>query len=464
MRAAPRGGILRSMSVRGRMGVTRETRLLAATIGISLIVLLVLSRFRFPAATDTPRPSAAAQPLARLAARAAFDDLSLAVRELSSRVNGSLVVVRVSAPPVDDGSIVPAGDGTSRLVPALRVRDDAAVVAVQDGATVEGVLGAPGPAVVMGRDPVRGLVVVRVPVVSAPVLSIREDEQPPATPGYAAVSEASIGGTALRPVFIGRSDAVTDPRWDTPVFTLGRGLVGDAGAPVFLLDGRLAGVVGFTEGAPTLVPASAVMATVEQLLRGTLTTTGDIGVTVQPMDATLARLTGTGSGAVVAAVAPDGPADGVLAPGDVITAVNNQPVRTAEAWRLRVSRAAAGTRLTLTLRRHGEYLNLPVTVRHRPSQESESAAASTTSVRGQAALGLTLRAAAGAGAEVVRVQPGSVGDAAGLRAGDLVVSLGTARAPSPGVITAAFDALTRGRVLYLSIERDGQPRLVALSR
>lgn len=349
-------------------------------------------------------------------------------------------------------------------MPALRVRDDAAVVAVQDDATVEGVLGMPGPAVVIGRDPVRGLVVVRVPVVPAPVLSMREDAQPLATPGYAAVSEASIGGTALRPVFIGRSDAVTDPRWDTPVFTLGRGLLGDAGAPVFLLDGRLAGVVGFTEGAPTLVPASAVMGTVELLLSGTLTTTGDIGVTVQPMDAALARFTGSGSGAVVAAVAPEGPADGVLAPGDVITAVDNQPVRTAEAWRLRVSRAAAGTRLTVTVRRNHEYLNLPVVVRHRPRPEPDTATAVTQPAPGQASLGLTLRAAAGAGAEVVRVQPGSAGDTAGLRAGDLVVSLGTTRAPSPGEVTAAFDALTRGRALYLSIERDGRARLVALSR
>lgn len=451
------------MSVRGRIGVTRETRLLAATIGISLIVLLVLSRFRFPAATDAPRDSAAAQPLARLAARAAFDDLSLAVRELSSRVSGSLIVVRVSTTAAEDGPAVSGGDAGSRLVPALRVRDDAAVVAVPDGTSVEGVLGVPGPTVFIGRDPVRGLALVRVPVASAPVLSIREDVQPPATPGYAVVSEASIGGTALRPVFIGRSDAVTDPRWDTPVFTLGRGLVGDAGAPVFLLDGRLAGVVGFTDGAPTLVPASAVMATVEQLLRGTRATLGDIGVTVQAVDAALARVTGTGSGAVVVAVAPDGPADGVLAPGDVITAVNSQPVRTAEAWRLRVARATAGTRLTLTLRRNHEYLNLPVVVRNRPSPASEDAGAARPAP-GQAALGLTLRTAAGAGAEVVRVQPGSVGDTAGLRAGDLVVSLGPTRAPSPADITAAFDALTRGRVLYLSIERDGQPRLVALSR
>lgn len=443
------------------MGVARETRLLAATIGVSIIVLLVLSRFRFPAAIDAPRDSAAAQPLARLAARAAFDDLSLAVRELSSRVNGSLIVIRVSATPPGDQS--GRGEAGTRLVPALRVRDDAAVVAVSEGTSIEGVLGVPGPTAVIARDPVRGLALVRVPAVSAPVLTIREDVQPLTTPGYAAVGEASIGGAALRPVFIGRSDAITDPRWDAPLFTLGRSVSTDAGAPVFMLDGRLAGVVTLSEGEPTLVPAAAIMGTVEQLLRGTLTTSGDIGVTVQPVDAALARVTGTGSGAVVAAVAAKSPADGVLAPGDVITAVNNQPIRTAEGWRLRVSRATAGTRLTLTIRRNHEYTNVPVVVRDRPSRAPE-AAANAAAAAGQPPLGLTLRAVSGTGAEVLRVLPGSVAEAAGLRAGDLVVSLGRARTPSPADITAAYEALPRGGVVYLSLERDGQPRLVALTR
>ena len=104
-----------------------ETRLLAATIGVSLVVLLVLSRFRFPEASPESRDWASAQPLARLAARAAFDDLSLAVRELSSRVNASLLVVRTAAAGPANAEARERSGGT-RLVPALRVRDDAAVL------------------------------------------------------------------------------------------------------------------------------------------------------------------------------------------------------------------------------------------------------------------------------------------------------------------------------------------------
>jgi hypothetical protein len=44
------------------------------------------------------------------------------------------------------------------------------------------------------------------------------------------------------------------------------------------------------------------------------------------------------------------------------------------------------------------------------------------------------------------------------------VSLGRSRAPAPGDIAAAFAALAAEDSLYLSVEREGQPRLVALQR
>ena len=128
------------MSTRGRPGISRETRLLAATIAVSVVVLLVLSRFRFPAVAGPDVDGAAAQPLARLAARAAFDDLSLAVRELTARVEASLLVIRTATRPASavevfsslaDVADAAGGTGrTRRLVPALRLRDDSALVAV----------------------------------------------------------------------------------------------------------------------------------------------------------------------------------------------------------------------------------------------------------------------------------------------------------------------------------------------
>ena len=453
------------MTSAGRSGFSRESRLLAATIGVSLVVLLVLSRFRFPDASTDARDGAAAQPLARLAARAAFDDLSLAVRELTSRVNGSLLAVRTSGPAGAATALSPTSRD-SRLLPALRVRDDAAVVLVPEGTVVEGVIGVPGPVTVLARDAVRGFALVRVPPQTAPMLSIREGQQPLPAPGYLAVAEATGAGTSVRPVFVGRSDGVGDPRWDTPLLTLGRGAAADIGAPVFTLDGRFAGMVTATDGAPALIPADVVLASVDQLLRGAVTTTGDIGVATQPLDQALARATGASFGAVVAAVDTESPAAQTIAPGDVITAVNGQPIRSPDALRLRVSRTAPGTSLTLTLRREGVFLSVPVTVRARPTAATAPAPAvrAATATTAERTLGLTLRGVAGTGSEVLRVQAGSIAEACGLRAGDLVVGLGRARTPAPDDITAAFTKLPAGGALFLSVERDGEPRLVALQR
>lgn len=452
------------MSSPGGTGFSRETRLLAATIGVSLVVLLVLSRFRFPETSPDSRDGSSAQPLARLAARAAFDDLSLALRELTGRVGGSLLVVRVGHPGTGTSDGARASTEDRRLLPALRVRDDAAVVLTGEGGVVEAVVGVAGPVTVLARDAVRGLSLVRVPSVPAPVLTVREGQQPLSAPGYLAVAEASEAGTSLRPIFVGRSDGLGDPRWDGPLLTVGRGAAGDLGAPVFTLDGRLAGLVTAADGQPAVIPAAVVLATVDQLLKHGAPPAGDIGVIVQSLDPLLEAVTGVSAGAAIAAVRADGPAAASFVPGDVVTAVNGQPIRSPHGFRLRVARAAPGTTLALTVRRDGGFFTAPVTVRPRPATEVARAPLPHSSPQADRTLGLTMRALPGRGSEVIRVQPGSVAEAAGLRVGDVVVSAARTRAPAPEAIASAFAALPAGGALFLSVERDAQPRLIALRR
>ena len=62
------------------------------------------------------------------------------------------------------------------------------------------------------------------------------------------------------------------------------------------------------------------------------------------------------------------------------------------------------------------------------------------------------------------MQPDSVASAAGLRVGDVVIAAGRQRAPTADQIAAAYAALSRGGAVFLSIEREGRPRLVSLTR
>ncbi len=446
------------MQLAGMPRPSREVRLLVATIVVSVAVLLVLSRFRFPASSAEARDSSATQPLARLAARAAFDDLSLTVRELQTRVAGSLVVVQIAPDVTADRASVP---GTRRFAAALRVRDDAAMVMSGEGMSVEAVVGVPGPVAVLASDPVRGITVVRIPAAPAPVMQVRESGQPVPAPEYMAVVEASAGGAGLRPVFVSRSDAVSDPRWDSPLLAIGRSVGADAGAPVFALDGRLAGVLTPGDDVPLLVPAAVLLDRAHQLLRTGAPVTGDVGIVTHDLDARLASAIGVTSGAAIVSVDAGGPAASAFGPGDVVTAINNQPIVDARAFRQRVSRTAPGTTLTMRVRRDGDYVSQAVVVRALPSASATAGAAPD---RSGLPLGLTLRATPRVGSTIVSVQPDSAAARGGLVAGDRIVAIGRTPAPQPGDVTAAFAALAPRAALVLSVEHDARTRLVAVVR
>ena len=86
------------------------------------------------------------------------------MRELSGRVNGSLVVLRTTAPGAAATAAQTVPATSSRLLPALRVRDDVAVVFVPDGAiVVDGVDRRARTGHRDGPRAVRGLTLVRVP-------------------------------------------------------------------------------------------------------------------------------------------------------------------------------------------------------------------------------------------------------------------------------------------------------------
>lgn len=83
------------MAVSPRARLTRETRLLLIVVTLSAVVLIVLSRFRFPDRPATASSGATPLPLERLAARATYDELATIIADLGTRVTPSVVVLRV---------------------------------------------------------------------------------------------------------------------------------------------------------------------------------------------------------------------------------------------------------------------------------------------------------------------------------------------------------------------------------
>jgi PDZ domain-containing protein len=80
-------------------------------------------------------------------------------------------------------------------------------------------------------------------------------------------------------------------------------------------------------------------------------------------------VTATGSGAVVEQILIDGPADGKLKPGDVITAIDGEPVRLRDQVGTIVRSKPAGTTFTFTVTRTGRTRSVKVKTEEAPSGE-----------------------------------------------------------------------------------------------
>jgi hypothetical protein len=258
----------------------RETRLLVLVIVVSLAVLLLLARFRFPPVGLTAGPPTPG-PLDKLAARATYDDLAAAIAAVVQRVEPSIVIVQVDSPPPDEKekekergrergkekvSPPPAtSPSPPRFLPAIRLRPDLALVHVPAGMRVSPAQGFSGPTAVFAMDPKREIALVRVTPLPESTSSVPSALERFPGFSYVAVIEAAMGGPSARPAFIGRLDTSVDDRWQPSPSVIGGVPEATAGSLLFAIDGRLIGMVLPQFGSLAVVTPAALNAVVTEL-------------------------------------------------------------------------------------------------------------------------------------------------------------------------------------------------------
>ncbi len=244
----------------------RETRLLALVVVVSIAVLLVLARFRFPAANlNAPPPPS---PLAGLSGRAAFDDLAQAMSTLLGRVSGRVVIVelaqekpRARAP--RPGATEPGATEIVRRAIALRVGPDLAVLHVGPGLRPQSIAGESSPIEVVAADSKRQLALVRLPM--SPDAGSDLGTEGFSGFAYVGAIEPTAGGPTIQPLFVGRLNTISDPRWPSPVTALGETGAASAGSFLFGVDGRLIGMIVRDGSDASIVPASVLQTAVSDL-------------------------------------------------------------------------------------------------------------------------------------------------------------------------------------------------------
>ena len=257
---------------------------------------------------------------------------------------------------------------------------------------------------------------------------------------------------------------------------------GNSGGPLANLDGEIIGINsaissrgGGNDGIGFAVPSSTVRRVVDSIIASGRVARGYLGIGVQPADEQL--LAGLGlestTGVLVNRVERDSPAAKAgLEPGDLITGVAGQAVRTPGELIAAIGQAAPGADIDVQAVRDGRSRTMHATLAERQDDGAPRRAgglehgAKPSSVIGR--LGFALRAPGdGATVEsgllVERVDPTGPAARAGIEPGDIVRRIGARTVDSLEDARDAIAASTADAPLALLIERDGMSRYIVLA-
>ncbi|MFS8145339.1 DegQ family serine endoprotease [Rhizobium sp. BR 249] len=264
---------------------------------------------------------------------------------------------------------------------------------------------------------------------------------------------------------------------------------GNSGGPLVDRDGNVVGINtaiyspnGGSVGVGFAIPSDEAKAIVAKLQKDGSIDHGYLGVQIQPVTKDVADAVGLAKtgGALVAAVTADtAAARAGLKPGDIITAVGSETVKTPKDLSRLVADLSPGAKESVSVWRDGKTIDLGVTVGGNENSQKQAAAENSDSQgqnTGQPSLGIGLAdltpdvrqqldlPRSVSGAVVASVNPDKAAAAAGIQSGDVIVSVNDKPVHNARDVKAAVaEAGKAGRKsVLLLIERDGNKTFVAV--
>jgi len=251
---------------------------------------------------------------------------------------------------------------------------------------------------------------------------------------------------------------------------------GNSGGPLFDLKGEVVGInsqiisrTGGSMGLSFAIPSDIAVEVIEELKKEGHVTRGWLGISFQNVDRNLAKSFGldTAEGALVAEVVPDSPADKAgLKAGDVITKMNDENIESASDLPHFLGRVKPDTKVTLSLVRDKKLMTLPVVVEALPQEVVETDKSGQVKPAAYGRLGVQIRGLTDQersrigqkqpGVVVEAVDPDSSAFEAGIRRGDLILTINQQQVSNEEQYKKAVAALKDGSTIPVLIARRGE--------
>ncbi|MCJ8517293.1 serine protease Do [Pseudorhizobium tarimense] len=256
---------------------------------------------------------------------------------------------------------------------------------------------------------------------------------------------------------------------------------GNSGGPAFNLEGEVIGIntaifspSGGNVGIAFAIPASVAKDVVQDLIDDGKVERGWLGVQIQPVTKDIAESLGLSETQGALVVAPQEGSPGQKAgiqQGDVITAINGEPIKDARDLARKVAAFGPDTKVEVAVWRDGKSQNIDVTLGNLASEDAAAAepvepdAPVPSSEKALSSLGITVAPADnGTGLAVTDVDPESEAASRGLRAGEKIVSVNNQSVSEAGDIEKVIEQARkdgRTRALF-QVESDRGSRFIAL--
>lgn len=255
---------------------------------------------------------------------------------------------------------------------------------------------------------------------------------------------------------------------------------GNSGGPLLNMSGEVIGIntaivtnngSGGYMGIGFAIPSNIARHVMDQLIKSGSVTRGFIGVFLQAVDNDLAHAFGLKhpEGALVSDVAKNSPAEKAgLKQGDIVQAYNKQPISNIGALRNLIALMTPGSKVSLTVIRNGNTMEIPVEIGAYPNTTLAKGAVTVENKLGFEVQDLTPEIAHALGIKedkgvvISKIDPNSIAAAAGLKKGALITAVNKKPVTSIEEFNAALKESPADKPVLLLIRQGDVIRFLSL--